>query len=229
MDIEDIITAIAPFAFIIFWVVSSVLGSIKQAQPAKTARPVFKPPWAEANEPRPAPNQPRPAARPASVWESLVIDEDEDDEWNQPPPARTVERPIQRNIAAELTAMERVRQLIEEKVAAASAAAQPAARPVAKPVGVDDSGDRQSVNYNQSVGANLSNLVPEHSADVHLEHLGPAPASVKAAPQPYAELIGRLKKPEAARDALVMSIILGEPKCRQQKIRREPLEVRFEI
>lgn len=223
MDIEDIIKAIAPFAFIIFWVASSVIGSIKQAQPAKTARPVFKPPWAEANEPRPAANQPLPAARPASVWESLVVDDEDEetyDEWRQePPPKRTVERPIQRNIAAELTAMERVRQLIEEKVAAAKAASQPTGKPAAKIAVGDDSGDRQSINYNQSVGANLSHLVSDHAADVNLGQMGPAPAFVKAAPQPYAELIGRLKKPDAARDALVMSIILGEPRSRQNQRR----------
>ncbi len=224
MDIEDIIKAIAPFAFIIFWVVSSVLGSMKQGQPAKTARPVFKPPWAEANEQRPSASQPRPVARPASVWESLVVDDDEDeetyDEWRQvPPPKRTVERPIQRNIAAELTAMERVRQLIEEKVAAARNAAGQSTTQAAINRAEEESPDRQSVNYNQSVVANLSHLVSDHAADVHLGQMGAAPASVKATPQPYAELIGRLKKPDAARDALVMSIILGEPKCRQQKIR----------
>ncbi|MFM7317132.1 MAG: hypothetical protein ACKO5E_09305 [bacterium] len=215
MDIEDIIKAIAPFAFIIFWVASSVIGSIKQGQPAKTSRPVFKqPPWAEANQ------APKPAARPASVWESLVVDDDDVpyDEWQQePPPKRTVERPIQRNFSAELTALERVRQLIEERAATASSTGKTAAP--ARPAEDDDSGDRQSVNYNQMVGANLSHLVSDHAADVHLQNLAPASLAEKSVAKPYADLMNRLKKPESARDALVMSIVLGEPKSRQRPLR----------
>ena len=214
MDIEDIIKAIAPFAFIIFWVVSSVLGSIKQGQPARTSRPVFTPTKPEFGS-RPGPvNKQVP-----SVWDTIRLEtEDEEDDnfapWRERPRAKldTESQP-----APEINTFQKLRQFMEERIAEAKAAEAKSA--MVKPSVSVEEGDRQSVSYNQSVNTNLGQLVPDHAADVHLEQMqkGTVGSLIQRPVGPYADLASRLKNPQSARDALVMSIVLGEPKSKQAR------------
>jgi hypothetical protein len=212
MDIEDIIKAIAPFAFIIFWVVSSVLGSIKQGQPAKTSRPVFTPTKPVFN--------PKPASNPSpSVWETLRLDPEDEDDGEASPwrTRRQVQMDSETQPAPETSTYKQLRQFMEQRFAEAKAAS---AKPEpSKAFGSDEGGERQSVNYNQSVGANLSHLVSDHSADVHLEkiQMGAAAVVTRMPEGPYADLVSRLRNPQSARDALVMSIVLSEPKSKQSR------------
>lgn len=213
-DIEDIIENLAPFAFVLIWILSAVFGRNKEQAPAKTTRPVFAP---GRTKPEPAPRGGQPAA-PATArnepvdWRSLEGQKPFSDP-NFDPPAKPAES-AQEKIAKAL----RERAKREDKARRQQAAREAKAAQAAKA----QAAKQQSIQTNSQV--NLTHLVSDHAAETHLEHAlaDRAPSSTQQSRKVSKTLgsaLAGVKDKEAVRKAMIMSIVLGEPKSKQRSHR----------
>jgi hypothetical protein len=213
-DIEDIIENLAPFAFVLIWILSAVFGRNKEQAPAKTTRPVFAP---GRNKPEPAARGGQPAAQAARNepvdWRSLEGEKQPFSDPNFDPPAKPAES-AQEKIAKAL----RERAKREDKARRQQAAREAKAAQAAKA----QAAKQQSFQTNSQV--NLTHLVSDHAAETHLEHAlaDRAPSSPQQSRQVSKTLgsaLAGVKDKEAVRKAMIMSIVLGEPKSKQRSHR----------
>lgn len=181
MDIEDLIKALLPFGFIIFWVISSIAGAIKQ-KPAQTARPVFQP--AQNRQP---------------------IDFDlADTDYIQ---AKSRER--------DQESLQKIRKMIDQRAKAEKRNQK------------SEKASKSTDLQKQSVSMNMSHLVSDHAAEVHLEqpfnqestNFFQKPAKPKA--HPLSKLVSQMKDPGQVQNAFILSQILGEPRALQNRPKRQ--------
>jgi len=219
MDIDDIIKNLAPFAFVIVWVISAVFNRGQSAVASKTSSPIFTPPRRSELSPSKDLDSATEAAeqqRPSKVdWDDLVFEP----QVRSPKPAPPTQNQVLAVLKADLQAKAKAR-------AEAKAKAQYEAESKSRFVESAESKARQvfpDFAQGQSTApppqANLANLVPEHFAEVHLDHalntpkFG-SPLQSVSKPSPMNDLVTRLRQPQAARDAMIFSIIMGEPRSK---------------
>ncbi len=203
-DIEDIIETLAPFAFVLIWIFSAVVGRAKEQPPSKTSRPIFGP---VADNPRRAtgPDQATVRTEPGKSvdWRDLEAEN---------PYSRSADIPRMRAEEEAAIQKERLARALrerEKKEAARArreaAAARSAQESVKKPV------------PQAGKPVNLSHLVSDHAAEMHLEHAltDRSPSSTELRPKRsmmMRSIIAGMKDRDSVRQAVIMSIVLGEPK-----------------
>jgi hypothetical protein len=219
MDIDDIIKNLAPFAFVIVWVISAVFNRGQSAVASKTSSPIFTPPRRSELSPSKDLDSATEAAeqqRPSKVdWDDLVFEP----QVRTPKPAPPTQNQVLAVLKADLQAKAKAR-------AEAKAKAQYEAESKSRFVESAESKARQVFpDFAQSQStvpppqANLAHLVPEHFAEVHLDHalntpkFG-SPLQPVTKSSPMNDLVTRLRQPQAARDAMIFSIIMGEPRSK---------------
>lgn len=181
MDVEDLIKTLLPFGFIIFWIISSIAGAIKQ-KPVQTAKPVFQP----------AQNRP-----------PLEFDFTDTDNLN----ANSRER--------DQESLQKIRKMIDQR-AKAEKRKQKA-----------EKASKSKEIQKQSASTNVSHLVSDHAAEVHLEHPFSRESSnyfqkpAKLKEHPLSKLVSQLKDPGQVQNAFILSQILGEPRALQNRPKRQ--------
>jgi hypothetical protein len=207
-DIEDIIENLAPFAFVLIWILSAVFGRTKEQPPAKTTKPIFAPPKRDTVVASPA-----SAAKPAPFGASTHWDELEsfDRPYSDPDFAP---QPTNRNSTKE-DPSEILRRLIRERARQARVE-DPSESTTKKVV----SGLSQpSPSASSAKPMDLSHLVADKSAETHLEHSltnrsPEASATQRPKSAALAALTAEFRDRDAVRRAFVMSIVLGEPRTK---------------
>lgn len=214
-DIEDIIEGLAPFAFILIWIFSAVMGRAKEQPPAKTTRPVFAPPRPTE---MPKATQTVQAARGPGEkvdWSQLDT-QNPYSEQNFDPAGVEAER------SAAQAREEKFAKALREQKKREAAIAKREAEAVRKAAAARKSAAEQAAKKQQqavSKPVDIFHLVSDHSAETHLEHAltdRPAGAS-SAARKPsaaMASIISGMQDRDSVRKALIMSIVLGDPKCK---------------
>lgn len=218
MDIDDIIKNLAPFAFVIVWVISAVFNRGQSAVASRTSSPIFTPPRPQGmNSRNELDSDSMPSEqRPSKVdWDDLVFEP----QGRAAKPAPPTQNQVLAILKADLQAKAKAR-------AEAKAKAQYEAESKSRFVESAESKARQvfpDFAQGQSTApppqANLAHLVPEHFAEVHLDHalntpkFG-SPLQSVSKPSPMNDLVTRLRQPQAARDAMIFSIIMGEPRSK---------------
>ena len=215
-DIEDIIEGLAPFAFILIWIFSAVVGRAKEQPPAKTTRPVFAPP--------------RPTEMPATRVETAQAARETGQkvDWSQldtqnpynsenfDPSAAEAERS-----AAQAKQEQLAKALRDQKKREAAAARREAEAArnaaAARKAAAEQAAKKQQQLANKPV--DIFHLVSDHAAETHLEHaLTDRPAGSSATSRKtsmaMASIISGMQDRDSVRKALIMSIVLGEPKCK---------------
>lgn len=209
MDLDDLIKNLAPFAFVIVWIASAIFGNAEKIV-TKTSSPVFKPPR--------RPNT-GPGGETDTASGNKPFDADPEEPFFGGGSSRKNEPTPQPN--PDLKQILDAIQRRQEAQARAEAAAQVEAARVAE----EESKPRQNIGeltpeFSSVPQMQLLHLVPDHAAQVHLDPLHEKSlVSTKATADRNAlqmqELVQKLKRPEASREAMLMSIVLGEPKCKR--------------
>ena len=196
-DLEDLKKLIGPFLFVLYWVASTILSKAQDSAASTAQKPASLPPnpFGAANQ------KPIPTAPPKVVhlsWEDLA-------KIDRPEPAFESEEEIQAYRKRELRRKAELLRLakLEKELRAKSTQVIP-----------DMPAEKLGVPQMQ-----LLHLVPDHSAEVHLNpdlaHQQAAAGLVSSqnALQMQA-LHDRLKQPGTVREAMILSVILAEPKCK---------------
>lgn len=205
MDLEDLIKQLAPFAFVIVWVASAIFGNSEKLV-TKTSTPVFKPPR------RPNPRQ------SSDIDEASTLDTEPDEPYFGG--GRKADGSSNTS-----TQLDQSNPDLKQILDAIQRRQEAQARAEAARMGDEESKPRQTIGeltpeFSSVPQMQLLHLVPDNAAHVHLDPLHEKPlVSSKATADRKAlqmqELIQKLKRPEASREAMIMSIVLGEPKCKR--------------
>lgn len=198
--LEDIFEMLAPFAFVLIWIFSAVAGRTKQP-PAETSRPVPAP---ARTGPDQATVRPEPGRK--IDWIDLEVNSKQQDPSFGTDPKKASEEAQRR---------ERLQRAVRERQLREAAKARKEAAEAARKPATDLSQANKPVN--------LSHLVPDHAAETHLEHaLTSRPAAQIQATRGKnplaAAVLTAARDRDAVRKALIMSVLLGEPRSRSKKI-----------
>jgi len=227
MDLEQIVKLISPVVFVLIWLYSAVYGDGQKAT-TKTSSPVFTPPRRPQPE-RTAASGTAKAAESASEsrfdWGN-VIQEQPKQPFGAAEPSMSQ---TQATTKATIEAWAKARQRAESRAQAQAQAAEKA-QAVAKAAAVKAESKAQQVfkdftpadNMAPPPQANLAHLVPEHFSEMHLDQAIQmpkygAPLQPIAKPTHMNDLVSRLRQPQAGRDAMIYSIVLGEPKSKSNR------------
>ncbi len=227
MDLEQIVKLISPVVFVLIWLYSVVYGDGQKA--TKTSSPVFTPPRRPQPE-RTAASGTAKAAESASEsrfdWGNVIQD--------QPKQPFGAAEPSMSQALAAMKATTEARAKAKKRAesrAQAQAQATEKAQAVAKAAAAKAESKAQQVfkdftpadNMAPPPQANLAHLVPEHFSEMHLDQAIQmpkygAPLQPIARPTHMNDLVSRLRQPQAGRDAMIYSIVLGEPKSKSNRI-----------
>lgn len=211
-DIEEIIETLAPFAFVLIWIFSAVVGRAKEQPPSKTSRPIFGP----------VPDNSRRVSGPdqATVMTEPGKSVDWRDLESDNPYSRTSDTTAMRAEEEARIRKERMARALRERQMKEAARAK---REAAMRRTSDDAGKSQTPPVNKPV--NLSHLVSDHAAEMHLEHAltDRSPSSTEMRPKRslrMRSIIAGMKDKESVRQAVIMSIVLGEPRSKLKSDKR---------
>jgi len=201
-NLEDVFEMLAPFAFLLIWIFSAVSGRTRENPPATTSRPVFAP---AKTGPDQATVRPEPGRK--IDWRDLEAESPYRNPTFGTDPKTTSEEAERR---------ERLQRAVRERQLREAAKARREAAESARRPAEDLSQTNKPVN--------LSHLVPDHAAEMHLEHsLTNQPAAQVQATRKQnplaASVLTSAQDRDAVRKALIMSVLLGEPRSRSKKIR----------
>lgn len=226
MDLEQIVKLISPVVFVLIWLYSAVYGDGQKA--TKTSSPVFTPPRRPQPD-RTAASGTAKAAESASEsrfdWGNVIQDQPKQ-------PSGAAEPSMSQALAAMKATTEARAKAKKRAESRAQAQAQAAekAQAVAKAAAAKAESKAQQVfkdftpadNMAPPPQANLAHLVPEHFSEMHLDQAIQmpkygAPLQPIAKPTYMNDLVSRLRQPQAGRDAMIYSIVLGEPKSKSNR------------
>ena len=227
MDLEQIVKLISPVVFVLIWLYSVVYGDGQKAT-TKTSSPVFTPP----RRPQPvrtATSGTAKAAESASEsrfdWGNVIQDQTKQPFGAAEPSMSQALAAMKATTEARAKAKKRA-----ESRAQAQAQATEKAQAVAKAAAAKAESKAQQVfkdftpadNMAPPPQANLAHLVPEHFSEMHLDQAIQmpkygAPLQPIARPTHMNDLVSRLRQPQAGRDAMIYSIVLGEPKSKSNR------------
>lgn len=214
-DIEDIIEGLAPFAFILIWIFSAIVGRAKEQPPTKTTRPVFAPPRSTEMAPGTEPAQAARGTGEKVDWSQLDT-ENPYSEQNFDPAGAQAERAAAQ--AREEKFAKALREQKKREAAAARREAEAARKAAAaRREAAEQAAKKQQIQASKPV--DIFHLVSDHAAETHLEHAltdrpAGASSSARKPSMAMASIISGMQDRDSVRKALIMSIVLGEPKCK---------------
>jgi hypothetical protein len=208
-DIEEIIETLAPFAFVLIWIFSAVVGRAKEKPPAKTSRPIFGP-VAENPARNRGPDQAtvKPAPDQMADWRGVEeVSPYQSTDYETERRSREAAAKLKEQLSRAMRERERREDARAKREAAADRKS------------VDEAAKNQVFKTNKPV--NLSHLVSDHAAEMHLEHAltDKAAVSTKSGRKGTilaASVISGMQDRDSVRKALIMSIVLSEPRSKSK-------------